>query len=277
LNVTMKTIDEYLAKLPADQRAALQRLRKVIRAAVPKAEECISYGVPAFRLDGRMLVWFGAAKRHCSFFPGAVLAGFDKELKGYSTSKGTVRFQPDHPLSAVLVRKLVRARIARISFGTSSSGETMPKKPVRNSKTRSSAKKPGGTGSSRSSNERHAATRGLSGWITHTDLASRDPAATRTWCAKVFRWTFRPSFPTPAGDYHLFAYSAKGGGGIRVCDPGEAPGSLPYVHVADAQAAFDAALRAGAEAIHPPERVMAGVTVAIVRAPGGVAIGLSGP
>ena len=82
----------------------------------------------------------------------------------------------------------------------------------------------------------------------------------------------------PGGDeYHLFTYSDKGGGGIRRNNPPEVPGSIPYVHVADAQAAFDKALREGAEEMLSPMRVMEGVTVAIVRAPGGVAIGLSGP
>ena len=124
---------------------------------------------------------------------------------------------------------------------------------------------------------RHEPTRGLYGWITHTELASSDPAATKAWCATVLRWTFTPSVPTPAGEHHLFAYSDKGGGGIRSNNPPEAPGSVPYVHVADARAAFEKALQAGAEAMFPPERVTEGVTIALVRAPGGVPIGFSGP
>jgi uncharacterized protein len=124
---------------------------------------------------------------------------------------------------------------------------------------------------------KHEPTRGLYGWITHTDLASADPGATKAWCEKVLGWTFMPSFPTPDGDYHLFAYSDKGGGGIRRTNPPEVPGSIPYVHVEDAQASFDKALREGAEEMLPPTRIMEGVTVAIVRAPGGVPIGLSGP
>ena len=123
----------------------------------------------------------------------------------------------------------------------------------------------------------HSPTRGLYGWITHTDLASADPAATKAWCAEVLGWTFMPSFPTPGGDYHLFAYSDQGGGGIRSTNPPEVPGSIPYVHVPDAQGAFEKALREGAEEMLPPTRVMEGVTVAIVRAPGGVPIGFSGP
>ncbi len=123
----------------------------------------------------------------------------------------------------------------------------------------------------------HEPTRGLYGWITHTELASADPAATKAWCAKVLGWTFKPSFPTPDGEYHLFAYSDVGGGGIRRNNPPEVPGTIPYVHVADAQAAFDSALREGAEEMLAPMRVMEGVTIATVRAPGGVPVGLSGP
>jgi uncharacterized protein YdhG (YjbR/CyaY superfamily) len=107
------TPDEYLAALELRQRAALQRLRRIIRAAVPKAEECISYQMPAFRLNGRMLAWYGAATHHCSFFPGAYpIAACRADLKNYDTSRGTVRFAPDRPLPAALVRKLVNARVA---------------------------------------------------------------------------------------------------------------------------------------------------------------------
>jgi uncharacterized protein YdhG (YjbR/CyaY superfamily) len=105
-----KSVDGYLAALEEGKRAALEKLRKDIHTAAPKAEECISYGMPAFRLDGRMLVWFGAASNHCSFYPGAVVQAHAKELKGYDTSKGTIRFRPDHPLPASLVTKLVRTR-----------------------------------------------------------------------------------------------------------------------------------------------------------------------
>lgn len=128
-----------------------------------------------------------------------------------------------------------------------------------------------------SSPRKHTPTKGLYGWITHTDLASLDPLATKAWCAKVLGWKFMPSFPTPNGDIHIFAYSDKGGGGIRPTSPPEVPGSLPYVHVADARAAFEKAIFEGAEEMMPPTRVMEGVTVAIVRAPGGVPIGFSGP
>ena len=123
----------------------------------------------------------------------------------------------------------------------------------------------------------HDFTRGLYGWITHTELASEDPAATRAWCESVLGWAFQDPFPTPAGDYHLFAYSESGGGGIRGVGEGEAPGSTPTVHVEDADAAYQAALAAGAESVNPPTTVMEGVRTAMVRAPGGVLIGFSGP
>jgi uncharacterized protein YdhG (YjbR/CyaY superfamily) len=107
------TIDEYLAAVSGETRAALEGLRKIIRAAAPRAEECISYQLPAFRLDGRMLVWFGATANHCAFYPGAVVEEHKGELRKYDTSKGTIRFQPDKPLPAALIRKLVKARIAK--------------------------------------------------------------------------------------------------------------------------------------------------------------------
>ena len=107
-----KTIDEYLAALSDDKRAALEKLRKAIKAAAPGAEECISYQLPAFRFDGRVLVWFGAAANHCAFYPGAVVEAHKEDLKNYDTSKGTVRFQADKPLPVALVRKLVKTRIA---------------------------------------------------------------------------------------------------------------------------------------------------------------------
>jgi uncharacterized protein YdhG (YjbR/CyaY superfamily) len=112
-----RTIDDYLAACSDDKRAALEKLRKTIRAAAPKAEECISYHIPAFRLNGKLLVGFGAASKHCSFYPmsSATVAAHKQALKEYNTSKGTIRFEPDKPLPAALVRKLVKARIAENS------------------------------------------------------------------------------------------------------------------------------------------------------------------
>lgn len=105
--------DSYLAALSPEKRAALEALRKIIRAAAPEAEECILYGVPAFRLRGKLLVAYGAAKRHCSFYPGSVVQALGADLRDYDTSKGTIRFPPDQPLPAALVRKLVRLRMAK--------------------------------------------------------------------------------------------------------------------------------------------------------------------
>ena len=108
-----ESINDYLSRLPDDKRKALTKLRKDIKAAAPRAEECISYQIPAFRLDGRMLVWFHAAAGHCSFFPGAYpIKACAKDLKKYATSKGTIRFQADKPLPTSLVKRLVKARIA---------------------------------------------------------------------------------------------------------------------------------------------------------------------
>jgi uncharacterized protein YdhG (YjbR/CyaY superfamily) len=98
----------------------VRRLRSCewdIRAAAPKAEECICYGVPAFRLEGRFLVALAATARHCSFYPGSAVQDYRADLKGYETSKGTVRFQASKPLPSRLVRKLVKARIAKSGFG----------------------------------------------------------------------------------------------------------------------------------------------------------------
>jgi uncharacterized protein YdhG (YjbR/CyaY superfamily) len=108
------TIDEYLAALPADQRAALGRLRKAIRSAAPDAEECISYRLPAFRQPQGMLVAFGATPNHCAFYlmSSKTVEAHRGELAGYDTSKGTIRFATDDPLPAALVRKLVKARMA---------------------------------------------------------------------------------------------------------------------------------------------------------------------
>ncbi|HEU0107875.1 MAG TPA: DUF1801 domain-containing protein [Vicinamibacteria bacterium] len=108
-----KTIDEYLAALSEDKRAALEKLRKTIRAAAPKAEECISYGIPAFRQHG-VLVGFGATANHCAFYlmSATTVGAHKEELADCDASKGTIRFQADGPLPAALVRKLVKARIA---------------------------------------------------------------------------------------------------------------------------------------------------------------------
>ena len=99
--------------MSADKRAALETLRKTIKSVAPQAEECISYNLPAFRLNGKLLVAYGAAANHCAFYPGSVLEAIKDELKDYDTSKGTIRFPADKPLPHALVRKLVKLRIAK--------------------------------------------------------------------------------------------------------------------------------------------------------------------
>ena len=108
------TIDEYLATLSRAQRAALEKLRRAIKSVAPGAEECVSYGIPAFRFEGRMLVGFGARAGHGSFYPwsGTTVKAHRKELEGYETTPGAIHFRTDDPLPTALVRKLVRARIA---------------------------------------------------------------------------------------------------------------------------------------------------------------------
>jgi len=111
---TPETPDDFLAVLSAHKRAALQKLRKDVKAAAPKAEECISYGIPGFRLNGKLLVSYGAGTKHCAFYPGSIVKEFKDELKDYDTSgKGTIRFSADTPLPSALVREIVKARIAQ--------------------------------------------------------------------------------------------------------------------------------------------------------------------
>jgi uncharacterized protein YdhG (YjbR/CyaY superfamily) len=108
-----RTIDEYLAGVRADQRITLGKLRKSVREVAPGVEECISYGIPAFRLNGRSLVSFGAWANHCAFYPGSstTLKKFRDDLRGFQVTKGTIRFTPDNPVPVALVKKLIKARI----------------------------------------------------------------------------------------------------------------------------------------------------------------------
>jgi uncharacterized protein YdhG (YjbR/CyaY superfamily) len=109
-----RTIDEYLAAVSDDRRAALDTLRQTIRAIVPKAEECISYGIPAFRLEGRVVAGFSATVKGCSYFPfsGSTFRRLASDLTGYDRTRGSLHFHPDQPLPPTLVRKLIRARLA---------------------------------------------------------------------------------------------------------------------------------------------------------------------
>jgi uncharacterized protein YdhG (YjbR/CyaY superfamily) len=106
-------VDEYLARLPEPARGTLSRIRALIRSVVPlEATEAISYGMPMFKYKG-LLVGFAAFSNHCSLFPGpSVIKAFQDELKGFPTSKGTIRFPADKPLPANLLKKLVKARVA---------------------------------------------------------------------------------------------------------------------------------------------------------------------
>jgi len=113
-NRASKDVDDYLARVQQPARGTLNKIRAAIRSAAPsEATETISYGIPAFKHKG-VLVWFAAFSNHCSFFPTAsVIEAFKDELKGFSTSKGTIQFPTDKPLPAALVKKMVKLRVAQ--------------------------------------------------------------------------------------------------------------------------------------------------------------------
>jgi uncharacterized protein YdhG (YjbR/CyaY superfamily) len=113
-NGAPKNVGEYLAGVPEPARSTLGKMRAAIRSALPpEATETISYGMPAFKHNG-VLLWFAAFSNHCRLFPTAsIVEAFKNELKGFSTSKGTVHFRTDEPLPTALVKKLVKARIAQ--------------------------------------------------------------------------------------------------------------------------------------------------------------------
>ena len=108
-----RTVDEYLERVPEPARATLNKVRAVIRSVAPsEATEGISYGIPTFKYKG-MLASFAAFSDHCSLFPGAgPTIEFKNELKNFQTSKGTIRFAPNKPLAAALLKRLVKARVA---------------------------------------------------------------------------------------------------------------------------------------------------------------------
>ena len=111
-----KTFDDCLASIAEGNRAALEKLCKHIKTIVPKAEECVSYGLAAFRLDGKPIAGLGATASHCAYYPmsGSIVSTLKDDLKGYETSKGAIRFLAEKPLPVALVRKLLKARIAEI-------------------------------------------------------------------------------------------------------------------------------------------------------------------
>ncbi len=112
-----KEIDAYLAKLDEPKRSTLQQLRRTIQSIVPKAEEGISYGMPAFRLDGKVIAGFAAFKNHLSYLPhsGSVFTELADDVAGYVTSKGALQFAIDKPLPKTLVKKLIAVRLRDIA------------------------------------------------------------------------------------------------------------------------------------------------------------------
>ena len=124
MSTTPATIDEYLAALPADQREALEELRATIGAAAPGAQETISSGVPAFKHKGKYLVSFGAAKRHVALYVmrGSALEALEDDLEAYDTSNTVVRFAPNKPLPASLVKRIVEIRLGEIEAKTAPGG-----------------------------------------------------------------------------------------------------------------------------------------------------------
>jgi uncharacterized protein YdhG (YjbR/CyaY superfamily) len=115
---TTTPIDEYLATLDEPKRATLTSLRATIMAIVPEAEQCISYGMPAFKLRGKTIAGFAAFKNHLSYLPhsGSVIPQLAKETAPYTSTKGSLHFPVDEPLPEALVRKLLEVRMAEV-FG----------------------------------------------------------------------------------------------------------------------------------------------------------------
>ena len=107
-------VASYIAALPPDARKAMKQVRAAIRAAAPRAEEAFSYRIPGFRIDGKPLVWYAAFKNHYSVYPigAAIRRSLAKDVEGYETSKGTIRFPLEERVPLSLIKKLVKARIA---------------------------------------------------------------------------------------------------------------------------------------------------------------------
>jgi uncharacterized protein YdhG (YjbR/CyaY superfamily) len=114
--VTPRGIDDYLAALDEPKRTTLQRLRQTIRGVIPDAEECISYGMPGFRLDGKVIAGFAAFKNHLAYLPhsGSVFGELSDELAGYESTPGSLHFPIDKPLPKALVKKLIATRLKEV-------------------------------------------------------------------------------------------------------------------------------------------------------------------
>lgn len=116
--MTSREVDAYLAKVAEPHRTTLMSLREIIKEVIPQAEECISYGIPAYKWKGKYVAGFAAFKNHCSYFPfsGSVLVEVSSLIGKYSHSKSALRFATDKPLSKTLVRKLIATRVSQIKI-----------------------------------------------------------------------------------------------------------------------------------------------------------------
>ena len=119
-DVAQKDVDNYLASVEQPQRSSLEALRRSILDVVPDAEQCISYGVPAFKVEGKTVAGFAAFKGHLSYLPhsGSVIGELGDDLAGYRRTKGTLHFPVDQPLPGTLVRRLVEARLRELGLSS---------------------------------------------------------------------------------------------------------------------------------------------------------------
>ncbi len=117
--MSSREIDQYLAALDEPKRSTLETLRRSILEVVPEAEQCISYGMPAFKIQGKAVAGFAAFKRHLSYLPhsGSVLPALEEDLANYEQTKGSLHFPVDKPLPKRLVKKLVTTRMRQLGVG----------------------------------------------------------------------------------------------------------------------------------------------------------------
>lgn len=126
----MPSVTKYFANLAPEKRAGLEKLRRALKALLPKAEECISYGVPAFRHPDGVVVYYAAMKTHLSLFPTSYpIEACAEDLKGYATSRGTIRFPVAAPLPAPLLKKLIKIRLEQMA--AKRARQTAPKARIR--------------------------------------------------------------------------------------------------------------------------------------------------